>query len=72
MFPHGRTVAVIVVLIRQNENQPAQASEDGSGERKQVPSAFEEARWASETGDDPRDNEANDSCRVHRNRMRET
>jgi hypothetical protein len=65
VFPHRRVITVVLVLLGQDENQPPQASEAGTGERDQNPSVFEETRWASEAGDRPYDNEGNERGHVH-------
>ena len=65
MLPHRRAITVVVVLPGQNENQPHQARDDASGERNQTPTIFEKACSATEGGEHPCDNEANQRRRAH-------
>jgi hypothetical protein len=66
VFPHRRAITVVLVLLGQFENQPAQAAEEDGGERDRNPSALEQKRRAGETGDQPSNDEAKERRDVHK------
>jgi hypothetical protein len=71
VFPHRRAATVVLVLLGETENQPPQASEDGSGERDQDPSVFEQTRPTSEGANAPTTTRPMSAAVSKRDRMRE-